>query len=732
MSKHKFSSFSSFVLRTPRLSFDKLLSILHNKVYLKEWIKDESIQEALFLGSPTVYQELLKYLNNEPFNKKEKERLLYTIVKYLSRMSTRCTPFGLFSGCAVGIINEKTNIVLDNTYKRLTRLDMYYLCSLANKICNDPTIKNKIKFYANNTLYKIDNQYRYIEYSYKKEKRIHQIIKVESNKYLDFIINIAKEGILISKLVYLTCNHFSLNSNEVEEYVDELICSQILLSEFEPSITGDDYLSRIINLLKTNEIKSDLSDILNLIHKRLILLDEGETNKIDIYNNIINNIKSLSLPYEKSYLFQTDMVKVLLHNTLSINIIKEIEDAIEFLNNYSIFPENEALKQFQNAFTERYEEEEIPLSVVLDPDLGIGYPVGKIYDNSNLLRDFILPSPSNQRDHSFDLNLLKKIEHAIQNNEKIIDLTKENISTNKSVKKFPTTFYSIFRVISYSTETKLISLDFVGGSSGANLLSRFAYSDNSIKKFVDEITQFDKIANKNKIPVEIVHLPESRIGNILGRPHIRDYEFIYSSFSDLNLNHQLNITDLTLTVRHGRIIIKSKSLNKEILPILSTAHNYTYESTPIYRFLCDMQFYETKSGCILNLGNLAYTFPYIPRIKYKNVILYPARWLIEVKELVELFKSKNKNITLNKINEWIKNKQLPKWVLLVEGDNKLFIDFTSELSIYTFYTTIKNRETILLEEFLIDEQNGIIKDKQGNNYLNEFIIAFKNNQYNDK
>ena len=70
-----------------------------------------------------------------------------SLVKYISRMSTRCTPFGLFATCSIGKIDETTQFDITNDVGRCTRLDMYYLyrpvvspsdCFPPHTACNRP------------------------------------------------------------------------------------------------------------------------------------------------------------------------------------------------------------------------------------------------------------------------------------------------------------------------------------------------------------------------------------------------------------------------------------------------------------------------------------------------------------------------------------------------------------------------------------------------------------------
>lgn|GEM_PF-3655371 len=61
-------------------------------------------------------------------------------------MATRSTPYGLFSACSIGDIDDKaynSDIFVNNTVKGFTRLDTSVLCLLASKLMKIPTRNKK-------------------------------------------------------------------------------------------------------------------------------------------------------------------------------------------------------------------------------------------------------------------------------------------------------------------------------------------------------------------------------------------------------------------------------------------------------------------------------------------------------------------------------------------------------------------------------------------------------------
>src|SRR6056297_3521977 len=136
MNSIKYKNFNKFVIRTPLLPLNYIQSIFRNQhtsnKELKNICNNPQIQEAIFLASPVLHDQLIRWLNNELKVEKDLIRLKESVIKYILRMGSRCTPFGLFAGYNIGDLGTKNRIELNDSkeYYGHLRLDMNYLCAL--------------------------------------------------------------------------------------------------------------------------------------------------------------------------------------------------------------------------------------------------------------------------------------------------------------------------------------------------------------------------------------------------------------------------------------------------------------------------------------------------------------------------------------------------------------------------------------------------------------------------
>jgi hypothetical protein len=702
-----FKPFFTFIIRTPNRSFDFLQQKLEKKLL------DIHVQEAIYLASPVLYQELKKLLHGEIKSTKEQERIRYSLNRYLSRMATRCTPFGLFAGCAIGNIGNTT-----------TRLDMYFLCTLSQILSRIPEIKQKIKYYPNTSLYPIGQTYRYIEYKYVRNQRRHFISSIKKSKYLSHILKMAENGVSIRELTdYLVKENFDIEI--VIQFINELIDYQVIESELTPSVTGEDYFEKIIRILESINLNNELFSFVQEIKQYINQLDTVFEATISIYQKIIDIIKKFNIDYEERFLFQVDMIRAVSQATLGKEVMDELYDAIHFLNKITPNGANATFNKFKEDFQKRYEDKEMPLAEVLDPELGIGYPsLQQTGDVSPLVDDFAIPvamgNPTFQTTY-FQSVIHKKLLECLRQNRQEIIFTDEDVKDlPANWNDLPPTIYAMFQIISTSSSNLSLRLKSCGGSCAANLLGRFAHADKDILQLVNEITQREQELIPNAIIAEIAHLPENRVGNILARPHIRDYEIVYMAHSDLSKKQILYITDLYLSIRQGRLYLRSKKLNKEIIPRLITAHNFQNNTMPVYRFLCDLQTQGLRNGLFFNWGYLANELEFIPRVKYKNTILSPAIWKVKIDDIKQLFSINEENLLIAQINQWRAKVNLPQYVLLMDGDNELFVNWKDKNSIQTLFSIIKNRAMIQFSEFLFDPETAEVEIKTNSTANQQF------------
>ncbi|MBT2621270.1 lantibiotic dehydratase family protein [Chryseobacterium sp. ISL-6] len=736
MSRFPYHFFEEYIVRTPlfsRKNFrEKLEKIELPDDELREICSNLIFQEAIYLASPYLHEELNQWLNTKKLSPNQYQKLKNTILKYYSRMSDRCTPFGLFSGVGLGKFNKEVstsvNYFLKTNQLRDTKLDMHFLVALSQNLVKTHEIRNQLLFSSNNSIYKVGNKIRYVEYEYNNGKRYYTISSAPFSNELQQILDFSKQGKTIEDIASILVDD-EIAKNEAKEFVEELIDNQVLISELEPNVSGNDFLDIIISVLDKIGARNE-TEILISIKSKLNDLDLKIGNLSTKYTEIEELVRSLNVEYEQKYLFQTD-----LYNKAEFCLPShwkiELKKAISFLNKITLSQKDNHLEKFKKAFYERFETDEVSLTYALDTELGIGYRQDSITKGVHpYLEDLDLPLSQEKvtLKTEFDpvqLILNEKLQEASLENQYTIELSDDDfIDFNENWSDLHDTISFMAEIISEENHEKLF-IDVNGGSSAANLMARFCSESSEVQNLSKTIAKKEEELNSDYILAEIIHLPEARIGNVIRRPTLRQFEIPYLGESIQPKENQIPTNDLYISLKNNRIVLRSKELNKEVKPYLTNAHNYSANSLPVYHFLCDLHSQNIRSGLYFNWGDLKKLYQFLPRVEYQNIILSKAWWKISEKEIMHVLMLAQNDIINNKeqilaeLRIWRNKRQIPQWIQWVQLDNKLTINLENYDLVQLFIDAVKKKKSIMIEEFIYNDNSD---------FMHQFIFSMYNKE----
>lgn len=724
-----------FVLRTPLFPQEQYKDIFEQDP--AQLIAGQPLfGYALYIGSRELVKELNRFIEQpSEFNDKKISKLKSSLYKYWVRACTRSTPYGVFAGCTLGTIGTETQLTVNGPEKatQQVRLDMDYYTKVCNYILQEPHIRKDLKFYTNNSVYKIGDKYRYAEYTINNNRRKYLLSSITNSVFIEQIIAGAQSGMNISEMVQLILNEDNtISREEAEGFINELIDAQLLISEIEPRITGPDNLLRLIDRLETVEDAKSLRDMLLSLSQLFVQQDYDQTRLSDIHQQCETNFP-IALPKD---LLQIDLFKSAGHCELSADMVNDITAKLSKLLAicHSYPSSNSELTNFSNKLNELYEGQEIPLNIALDAETGIGY--GASIDSAfhtPFVEDIMVGGGANSPQTITWTQLqqlsFEKYEQFVRDKLTTVTITDEDLKVFGSADtvNFASSCF-LFGSLHAGAPTAegensyLFNLQSLGGPSAANLLGRFCSGDAAMTEKVKELLREEEAEEEDALFAEVVHFPEARATNVLIRPILRPYEIPYVGVSSVPAEQQLPLSDLMVSVQRGNIILRSKKWNKRVIPRLSSAHNYGYNSLPAYKFLCDLQQQSVKAGFYWDWG-VCSGKAYLPRVVYHNIIISRATWELKQKDVDALGKDKTK-VTDN-FTRFRAARNMPAQVTIADADNELFIDCTQPESLDILFEFVKKRQSVKLKEFLFGEYTSVVKDDKNRLYTNEILIPLK-------
>ncbi len=721
-------SSETVVVRTPLLPYTEIWTSLESEDALKQIYRNPVLQEALYLASPDLFDQALTWIKDEANIKQVDRRTIISLAKYFLRMSYRCTPFGIFAGISSLVASNSTlenNIRLSprSTYKRNLRLDSSFSEAFILSVLQENQILENLKYYPNSSLYVIGTELRYVKYTYVNQARSYKIVSIRYTEHLAAILELVDKGGLYRDLVE------GISTSEDDRidscnYINSLISEQIIVSELELSITGLETNEQAIQRLKFVEGAENYHEKLDAIAESIGRINNRLLGcEVECYKKIESEIMNNGIATRRNRIFQTDMQKPIESYDISVKLSQDILDALQIVSKLNRAGYSKNLNDFVEQFVNRYEEREIPLIEALDPEVGIGFPIGKREEGHDLLLKGLafhtLDRTEVIRWQESDTVLFDLLQDAARQNRFKVDLDIKKFDALPKI-HFPDSFSAMASVV-YEDNAEYILLQGAEGLRATALLGRFCHVDTQIESLCKEIVFHEEALHPKSIRAEIVHMPESRTGNILQRPVLGEYEIPYLAKSSVEANRQIKVSDLAISVYEGQIKLRSVRLDKEVIPALSSAHNYSYNSLPVYHFLCSLGNTEYSLG--FQWGALRQKCIFLPRITYKNIILSPATWNLTRERFKAIVDANNATDLKLNVQLLCSEYKIPRFTCIADGDNELLLDMTNDLCLEIFQRELQKKDFIILVESFTNCKKALVESEEGK-FNNQLVFSF--------
>lgn len=747
-----------YVFRTPLLershidALSKGKDLTEIRQHLQADYQKPELQQALYIASPDLFGQLERWevLGDLPQPSKKQQKDLNNLdqkfLMFLLRAAYRCTPFGTFATVTVGELKLQKTSNLEFTrlapLRKSSRLDMVYLLRLKSAMEADTQVREALRYFPNNTLYRNGDD---MLCSFFDEKKLQHV--ASSKGFNEIAWELFEEckvkgGMRIAQMVeFLIDPEFT--SENCREFIDYLIDHHLLISELYPSLNGEEYLKQLHNKIKDIATANKYLTFIQEVRRQLHQIDATESPKegLALYQQLATYLNGQQWQESEEKegtktqkeLIQVDAFRDIGKLELSKTVARDISRKIEVLASLPTpnQPSANDLEIFKQAFFKRYENEAVSLLQVMDEVTGLGYPYGKrMVDLPDYLKELGVAIPegmvrpqgvaSTPKNSLLDDLLEQKYVAALQNNEAQISLTQADIKQlskaqppSPDQKPLPPAMVAMGKLLYGGSDDLLhdpkngkprnyhFQLYHASGPIIGNLLGRFCYGSSSLKEHLSNTIAEVEPDNDEVVYAEIDHLPGQRVGNVIIRPRLRNYSIVLGG-ANTNVSNEIPVADLWLSMPNGQeLVLHSQKLGKQVIPRMSNAHNYANNAHPIYKLLCDLQYQNDYHQLPSFFKSSRWQQrSYLPRLVYENLILSPRQWRVNAEIIKSWGIDKKGSLVYNKVAKIRQQLNLPKQVLIVEGDNKLYIDFANAWCSQIFLQKVLAGKQILLEEVI--------------------------------
>lgn len=663
--------------------------------------------EGLYLASPSLINSMPEWFRNP--DSRKSQRIESSLVAYFSRLAGRPTPFGFFSSLQAGGIGSVTNLdVQDDHYQRKTRIHTRYFRDWF-RLAGSPQGASGVKYVPNPTVHVVGGQAHYLKRISKgTDKSAFSVASCKAGPILDAILKIAEPGASLHEIaLHLSARpEFSENLRaDLLSFLERLAQAQILLPECGTVIIGDHETQDLL----------ELSSTIQEIRSRFEEMDaKGPGIELASYAAIENRLRQDfgKIRYQGPQLFFADLTRCDPQLSLGRNVVDEFLKAFDLLR--SISREDDLTwRRFAQKFEERFGSSEVPLLEVFDADFDFDFDVA-----ARGTSDF----------QARDEYLLRKVFENARSGSIAIQLSENDLShLRRSHTGEPPGCFALLGILLASSTEKINSGNYKilleGITRAAGLMARFSSINDEWRERIAELIEHEREASAGAILADVVYEPpEEPISNVICRPPLTDYVIPFFGVTSVPSDRRIPLTDLTVSIRTGRVVLRSVRHDKEILPVHNSPYAFHHAgSPPVLRFLCKLAM--GTSNVAWNWGPVLESLPFLPRLEYGRLVIARARWLISDKELhgIELC---NDADLLNHINALCRAHLLPQRISFVQEGKKIAVDLTNVLSVRMFLRLAHNQSVITVTELLPDINDLCVANPKGR-FQHEIVLPVR-------
>ena len=711
-----------FMFRFPCLPYQVFFDVACAKSYKEKMLEylesNNFFKLAIYISNPKFYVELG---NISKKSEKQKNQIYQTLLKYLIRMTTRATPYGLFAPVSAGKFVELPKYTFEGSQKLALycRPDMQFVYELINQFELDDEILKKCNIKRNTFLNIIDKQV--INYFYrdvKKQKIIE--LSVKNTSLLRIILDLSSEWISYFNLLNKTIKAFpNYDKESISLFLFTLIEKQILVTNLNANLFDNNPFNQLLEKIAplTN------SSVFQNISTKCISFNKRKKNlSIKSLEEIEVTIRKSLPSFTKNNSIHVDAVskgKV----ELPRNVAEEACKAFEIINKIKLI-ENESsnVEDYYWKFISKYGyDSKVSILTLLNENGGLGFPINS--------KDF--QQKRTQKNYEWDRFIINKCLEAIKTdtNEVILRESEVNgfLPQNYSVEKFPVSASIFCEVMSESLsdisngEFELLLSPNKCCETALGVFGRFTYLfDLNFQTEIKLASEKEGQLRADYEEVELSWLPSfGGAANIAIHTNFQNYHLTVPPINDSKINKKsLAIEDISLLATKEGFSFYSEKLQKKIHFKFSNAINIKL-APRIITFLkevSDSRYHDINGFNFASLKD----FNYLPAFLYNKTYLSPRTWRFYLeKDEADFEKVLNKFIQQQKV--W----KLPRYVCIGLYDNFLLIDSENKE-----HLNLLVKEFLTRREIIIYEKISFYKWllSEGKHYLGEFVIPILSEQ----
>ena len=672
---------------------------------LCDLIGEPLISRALTVASPDLTQGIRLWRANPASRRgRSAER---SLVRYLTRMASRPSPFGLVSGYHVGDIASDPAFEIDSrdAIRIVARLDPGLLDRIVRDAVSGALESEDLLLRRNPGLYRLADQIRFAARPAADIK--HRLVAVRSTPSIEAVMEAADHGVRAGALLTVLGQRGG-SRDDPRALLARLLAKELLIPVAQVTVTGEEPAVQAVAALRSVPGGERAAHVVGHAVGAL-----EQTHDLAATAEIVaTEIERLDVPVNRRRVLQIDSIRT---GKIAVPpvVVEEMLRATELLTRIMPSRQGPLLPSFCKRFEQRFGTRWVPLLEALDPDAGVG------------LDALPLDTDDPTRADARRATLLALIQHglsrggAIELNEHAV-----NALSEQDAMTLPGAFAVTFKLLARDAATVergdfTLTAPQINGPSGAQLMGRMCHGDQALEDRVRRHLEHEADTEPNAVIAEICAAPGTDWGlNLTHRPVLREWEIELGGYSGASPGQRLEPSDLLVGVVDGKVVVRSATLGCRVLFRSTSALTFNWVSLPAARLLALLTVEGRASGLEWSWGDLG-DAPMLPRVSHRRTILALRRWNLSAAELRDA-KPGSDAAGFRRLQRWRRTHDVPRFVTLDHPKSPILIDFDNVLSVDAFLAATDGLDPIRFVE-APEVDHGPVHGPDGR-YAHEFIV----------
>lgn len=656
------------VVRAPLRPVEDYLALASTQDQAAEMVAMPEVRTALTVGGG----DFAAALDRRGGSARRQARRQATLLRYLIRMATRPTPFGLFGG--VGLVlagrGQTTTTLAIEPGRRptRTRLDMEWLLRLVAELEGRADVLPQIRLVANPSAYSVGGRVRLADSARlpTADNAPTEAASVRATAAVRQVLAAGRRPVPYARLVRLLSDAPGGSREAAERMLAELCRLGVLLTDLRPPLTVADPGRWLHDRLDSVPAAADVRDALREVLARTHGWDRGRDDEAGDFSALARDCAAVPGAGKAEAALQCDS-GLPLTGSVSADVAAAAASAADLLLRLTPVPGSNSLTSYRHRFEARFgPHRQVPLLQLLDPVHGLGP-----YDH-----DHRGSGPEAARIARRHRTLRSLATDALRDHVGSIELDPQTVDalalwTPNPAALPPTLDVQVLLAAASSAaidrgEYLLVVTANIGAISAGRVLGRFADQIPGASDVLRSAAMAEQAHAPDKLWAEVVYLPSwARSANMAVRPAVREHRIVLGGLPAEP--GDIPVDELVVVIRDGRLQVRWPQRDAEV--VACAGHMLNSHGAPsVVRFLeaVSWQGQAVLSG--FDWGSQS-DLPALPRVSVGRVVLRPAQWRLDRPDVPDLDEW---------LGAWRGRWAVPRYVHLAVGDNWLQLDLDDD------------------------------------------------------